>query len=75
MQIATVTVLYYSSVDSLFMESSVLEDCPVGQGGRVILPVSFKKDKQIIAVLSGNCTVLNRLGDRIYGSSQCAASF
>ncbi|AYV11444.1 MULTISPECIES: TIGR02922 family protein [Shewanella] len=66
MKIACVTVLFYSSVDSVLLESRVLNDCNVGEGGRVILPNAFKQDKMIIAVLSGNVTVLNRLGDRIY---------
>jgi len=66
MKIACVTVLFYESVDSVLLESQVLTDCNVGEGGRVVLPDAFKQDKMIIAVLSGNVTVLNRLGDRIY---------
>lgn len=58
-----VTVLYYTESDlRLCDETLTLEVSP---NGRVIIPDGFKSGKQIIAVLEGECRLLNRLGERV----------
>jgi len=72
----TVTVLYYKQDDlsfSLQLHNAVLRDLPVGKGGRVILPDSFRKGKTIMAVLKGEVEVLNTLGERADSYSSRAA--
>ncbi|GGA78796.1 TIGR02922 family protein [Neiella marina] len=59
----TVTVLYYTNSD-LRLSDSILE-LDVRTNGRVVIPADFKQGKQIIAVLEGECKLLNRLGERI----------
>ncbi|MBW8190089.1 TIGR02922 family protein [Neiella marina] len=58
-----VTVLYFSDAD-LRLRDEILE-LHVGDGGRAIIPLSYKEGKQIIAVLAGECHLLNRIGDRV----------
>lgn len=62
-----VTVLYYTDADlRLCDEVLTLE---VSENGRVVIPDEFKWGKQIIAVLEGECRLLNRLGERIFPQS------
>lgn len=58
-----VTVLFFSDAD-LRLRDEILE-LEVGDGGRAIIPMSYKEGKQIIAVLAGECHLLNRIGDRV----------
>ena len=60
----TVTVLFYDAPVGLLMRSEVLKDLPVGNAGRVTIPECFREHKSIVAVLEGDCKVLNALGDR-----------
>ena len=60
----TVTVLFYDAPVGLLMRSEVLKDLPIGKAGRVKLPDCFRHQKSIVAVLEGDCKVLNALGDR-----------
>ncbi|QIR13870.1 TIGR02922 family protein [Shewanella aestuarii] len=64
--LATVTVLYYEAPVGLEMHNAVLTDLPFSQSGRVMIPNSFREGKSIIAVLEGECTILNALGERVY---------
>lgn len=58
-----VTVLYYTESDlRLCDETLTLE---VSGNGRAVIPAEFKVGKQIIAVLEGECRLLNRLGERV----------
>ncbi|MDP5146044.1 TIGR02922 family protein [Shewanella sp. ULN5] len=63
---ATVTVLYYEAPVGLEMHNAVLTDLEVSEFGRVMIPSSFRRGKSIIAVLEGQCTILNSLGERVY---------
>ncbi|WP_394129034.1 TIGR02922 family protein [Shewanella maritima] len=63
---ATVTVLYYEEPVSLEMHNEVLKDLDIGASGRVMIPDSFRRGKSIIAVLDGECRILNALGERVY---------
>lgn len=63
---ATVTVLFYEEPVSLEMHNAVLRDLDISETGRVILPESFRKGRSIIAVLDGECRILNSLGERVY---------
>lgn len=63
----TVTVLYYNPEELLTICKAVLKDLPKNDAGRVLLPVDFREDKVIVAVLEGEVKVLNCLGDRDYG--------
>ena len=60
----TITVLYYDDEMLLELKSLVISNCAVGHGGRVIIPTEIKEGKLIIAVLQGEVTVLNTLGER-----------
>jgi hypothetical protein len=60
----TITVLYYEDDILLELKSMVIHNCEVGAGGRVIIPMKFKEDKLIVAVLLGEVVVLNKLADR-----------
>ncbi|MBM7071036.1 TIGR02922 family protein [Shewanella sp. 202IG2-18] len=60
----TVTVLFYDAPVGLLMRSEVLRDLSVGSNGRVIIPQCFRQHKSIVAILEGDCKVLNALGDR-----------
>ncbi|MGL4614823.1 MAG: TIGR02922 family protein [Shewanella sp.] len=62
----TVTVLYYDAPVGLIMHNAVLEDLSLSDSGRVIIPASFRKGKSIIAVLEGECKILNSLGERVF---------
>ncbi|MCT7943612.1 TIGR02922 family protein [Shewanella holmiensis] len=62
----TVTVLYYEAPVGLEMHNAVLSDLTVSESGRVMIPDSFRRGKSIIAVLEGECTILNALGERVY---------
>jgi uncharacterized protein (TIGR02922 family) len=63
---ATVTVLYYDAPAGLIMHNAVLTGLPVSETGRVMIPQSFRSGKSIIAVLEGECKILNSLGERVY---------
>ncbi len=67
----TVTVLFYDAPVGLLMRSEVLKDLPVGNAGRIKLPDCFREHKSIVAVMEGDCKVLNALGDR---AAQTAAN-
>jgi uncharacterized protein (TIGR02922 family) len=58
-----VTVIYYSTADLELKDKPIY--CRKGQNGRVIIPESFKKDKNIVAVIGGRVKILNKIGDRI----------
>lgn len=60
----TITVLFYDAPVGLLMRSEVLKDLPVGRNGRVKLPECFRQQKSIVAILEGDCKMLNALGDR-----------
>ena len=68
----SVTILYYESEISMELESLLIKNCQIGDGGRVIIPHSVKQDKLIIAVLLGEVVVLNKLGDRAYKETKVA---
>lgn len=61
-----ITVLYYEGPASLEMCNCVLRDLEVSPSGRVIIPNEFRKGKSIIAVLDGECHILNSLGERVF---------
>ena len=63
---AIVTVLYYEAPVGLEMHNAVLTGLEVSETGRVMIPNSFRRGKSIIAVLEGECTILNSLGERVY---------
>lgn len=63
----TVTVLYYNPEELLTICKEILFDLPTNEAGRVLLPVDFRENKVIVAVLEGEVKVLNCLGDRDYG--------
>ena len=63
---ATITVLYYDAPVGLIMHNAVLDNLPVSDAGRMMIPHSFKQGKSIIAVLEGECKILNSLGERVY---------
>ncbi|MGX9463545.1 TIGR02922 family protein [Shewanella sp. A14] len=63
---ATVTVLYYDAPVGLEMFNAVLTGLTISQTGRVMIPESFRRGKSIIAVLEGECKILNSLGERVY---------
>ena len=63
---ATVTVLFYEAPAGLMMHNAVLAGLEVSQSGRVKIPSSFRRGKSIIAVLEGECKILNSLGERVY---------
>ncbi|MCW3171261.1 TIGR02922 family protein [Shewanella subflava] len=63
---AIVTVLYYDAPVGLEMHNAVLSDLTISPSGRVMIPESFRRGKSIIAVLEGECTILNALGERVY---------
>ncbi len=60
----TVTILFYDAPVGLLMRTEVLRDLRVGKHGRVIIPSCFRQHKSIVAILEGDCKVLNALGDR-----------
>ncbi|MCL1067600.1 TIGR02922 family protein [Shewanella olleyana] len=63
---ATVTVLFYEAPVGLLMKNTVLTGLEVSETGRVMLPNDFRNGKSIIAVLDGECKILNSLGERVY---------
>jgi uncharacterized protein (TIGR02922 family) len=63
---ATITVLYYEAPAGLIMHNEVLSGLVVSDTGRVMIPKEFRYGKSIIAVLEGECTILNSLGERVY---------
>ncbi|WP_076542634.1 TIGR02922 family protein [Shewanella sp. UCD-KL21] len=71
---ATVTVLFYDAPAGLSMNNTVLKGLNVSAAGRVILPDEFREGKSIIAVLDGECTVLNTLGERVYSQQKLVGS-
>jgi uncharacterized protein (TIGR02922 family) len=62
----TVTILYYEAPVGLEMHNAVMTDLQVSHSGRVIIPESFRRGKSIIAVLEGECKILNSLGERVF---------
>ncbi len=66
----TVTVLYYNQDELFTICSAILENLPVNRDDRVILPVDFRRDKIIVAVMEGECKILNCLGDRDFGPAE-----
>ncbi|MCH1929023.1 TIGR02922 family protein [Shewanella acanthi] len=66
---ATVTVLFYDAPVGLIMHNQVLSDLPVSESGRVMIPPAFRKGKSIIAVLEGECKILNSLGERVFSQA------
>ncbi len=58
-----VTILFFKEDDLRLRDESV--DLELGRGGRAIIPPEYKAGKQIIAVLAGECHLLNRIGDRV----------
>ena len=58
-----VTVLFFTNDDLRLQDQSILLD--VAPGGRAIIPHDYKVGKQIVAVLDGECHLLNRIGDRV----------
>ncbi|MCL1079153.1 TIGR02922 family protein [Parashewanella spongiae] len=65
-EVKTVTVLYYDAPAGLVMHNDVLQSLPVNANGRVLLTDEFREGKSIIAVLEGECKILNSLGERVY---------
>lgn len=63
---AVVTILYYEAPAGLIMHNEVLAGLIVSEAGRVMIPKEFRHGKSIIAVLEGECTILNSLGERVY---------
>ncbi|WP_144213440.1 TIGR02922 family protein [Shewanella donghaensis] len=63
---ATVTVLFYEAPVGLTMKNTVLTGLNISETGRVVLPSNFRHGKSIIAVLDGECKILNALGERVY---------
>jgi uncharacterized protein (TIGR02922 family) len=66
---AVVTVLYYEAPAGLIMHNEVLTGLTVSESGRVMIPQEFRRGKSIIAVLEGQCTILNSLGERVYSQN------
>lgn len=66
---ATITVLYYDAPVGLTMHNAVLSGLNVSDAGRVMIPEHFRKGKSIIAVLEGECKILNSLGERVFAQS------
>ncbi|UCX05463.1 TIGR02922 family protein [Shewanella sp. HL-SH4] len=64
--LATVTILFYEAPAGLEMHNTVLTDLTISESGRVMIPDSFRRGKSIIAVLDGECTILNALGERVF---------
>lgn len=60
-----VTIIYYGNNDLVLRDMTI--HLTKGDGGRVIIPNSIKKGKNIIAVCRGCVEILNRVGDRIIG--------
>ncbi len=58
-----VTLLYFTEDDLRLRDETLALE--VGRGGRAIIPPEYKAGKQIIAVLAGECHLLNRIGDRV----------
>nr|WP_284730677.1 TIGR02922 family protein [Shewanella jiangmenensis] len=70
----TVTVLYYDAPAGLIMHNAVLTGLPVSDSGRVMIPQSFRNGKSIIAVLEGECRILNSLGERVWAQKNLGLS-
>ena len=58
-----VSVFYYKPGEPQ-MRVAYLEGVERGEGGRVVLPQSFRRGKKIMAVRDGKYRLLNRCGDR-----------
>lgn len=58
-----VTIIYYGE-GSLEVKYGV-DEFPLLESGRVVIPESYKKNKSIIAVCEGRVEILNKFGDRI----------
>lgn len=60
----TVTVIFYDEY-SLELKHEIGVFSKNG-AGRVVLPVSFKEGKSIVAVIEGEVNILNKSGDRVF---------
>ncbi|MBR9728458.1 TIGR02922 family protein [Shewanella intestini] len=69
---ATVTVLFYDAPVGLEMHNAVLRGLKISDSGRVMIPDDFRDGKSIIAVLDGECRILNSLGERVYSQKLVA---
>ena len=67
-----VSIIYYDG-NSLELKCDVIS-LPLGQSGRVIIPIEYKKDKSIVAVCDGEIKILNQLGDRVLGDGSDPAN-
>ncbi|RCU51469.1 MULTISPECIES: DUF2375 family protein [Corallincola] len=74
MQHDTITVLYYDIQDLQQIRRRCFYNMKDTKGGRVILPEHFRQTSLIVAVLEGDCEVLNTLGER-YAQLPPAANF
>jgi uncharacterized protein (TIGR02922 family) len=61
-----VTVLFYDDNNPLILSRKVFKHVEMGNSNRVLLPVDFRMGRTIIAVLEGDVTVLNCLGERAH---------
>lgn len=59
-----VTIIFYND-DSLELLHEV-HSFHQNENGRVIIPLSFKRDKSIVAVCDGEISILNKIGDRVH---------
>jgi hypothetical protein len=74
MQHDTVTVLYYDMHDLQQIKRRCFYNLEDASTGRVVLPEKFRSSALIVAVLEGDCEVLNTLGER-YPQYPHAANF
>jgi len=58
-----VTIIYYCDTSLELLHEA--RTFPENENGRVIIPLSFKEDKSIIAVCAGEIEIINKVGDRI----------
>ncbi|GAA5215547.1 DUF2375 family protein [Corallincola platygyrae] len=74
MQHETITVLYYDMSDLQQIRRRCFYNLDETANGRVVLPARFRQRVLIVAVLEGDCEVLNTLGER-YAQLPPAANF
>ncbi|RKF14442.1 DUF2375 domain-containing protein [Alginatibacterium sediminis] len=60
-----ITVLYYDKKNPLELQSMHMEAADQQSGGRLVIDPQRKQDKIILAILEGEVSVLNALGQRI----------
>ena len=66
--LVTVTIIYYDE-QSLELQDEV-KSFPQQEGGRVALPLEYRKGKNIVAICEGNVNILNKIGERILPNEQ-----